>query len=329
MVRVAGSNAVHKERGKDMKSNWEHSHSGVFARDLEKTVRYYQSLGLAPQLIPTQNPSLRTGKAVNIEFGQVVNNYSDPTKPFLQLIYIGNLELEVLSAPAVRPEGEALAYCEGINHVCFNVPDIDVETDKLVKKGLRIIQDFKLDGVRLEDYLDTREFGNILLSLRTPQTEGIKKIKAGYGIVNWKFYGHSAVVRDVDKTAGYYRSRGIAEIQAQAMFDSSDIENVRVYGKSPKNRITAKTRVFQIGPVAYELIQPLEGDSIFKESLGRRGEGIIDLIFTVDNLDRETAKLVEKGVPVVFSGKHRGSNAFAFFDTRQHGGDVMIKLVQR
>jgi catechol 2,3-dioxygenase-like lactoylglutathione lyase family enzyme len=312
-----------------MKSSWEHSHSGVFARDLEKTVRYYQSLSLAPELVPTPNPSLRTGKAVNVEFGQVVDPNPDPTKPFLQLIYIGNLELEVLRAPAVRPEGEALAYGAGINHVCFNVPDIDGETDKLVKKGMRIIQDFKLDGVRLEDYLDTREFGNILLSLRTPQTEEMKKRKTGYGIVNWKFHGHSAVVRDVDKTAGYYRSLGIAEVQPQAMFDSGAIEDVRVYGKSPKNKITAKTRIFQIGPVAYHLIQPLEGEGIFKESLESRGEGIIDLIFTVNNLDRETAKLVEKGVPVVFSGKPRSGNAFAFFDTRQDGGDAMIKLVQR
>jgi catechol 2,3-dioxygenase-like lactoylglutathione lyase family enzyme len=312
-----------------MKSNWEHSHSGVFARDLEKTVIYYQSLGLAPEVIPTQNPSFREGKAVNVEFGQVVNPNPDPTKPFLQLIYIGNLELEVLRAPVERPRGEALAYCEGINHVCFNVLDIDLETDKLVKKGLRIIQDFKLDGVRLEDYLDTREFGNILLSLRTPQTEDVKKRKAGYGIVNWKFLGHSAIVKDVDKTAEYYRSLGIAEVQPQAKLDSCAMEDVRVYGKSPKDKIRAKTRTFRIGPVAYELIQPLEGESIYRDSLDKRGEGIIDLTFSVEDLDRETVKLTDKGVPVIFSGKPRAGNTFAYFDTRKEGGDAMIKLVQR
>lgn len=313
-----------------MKSNWELSHSGIFARDLENTVGYYQSLGIAPELAPPpRNSSFPAGKLVNIEFGQAVQLPSTPERPFLRLIYIGGLELEVLRAPAERPKGEALAYGEGINHVCFNVPDIDWETDELVKKGLRIVQDAKRDGVRIEDYLDTREFGNIFLSLRPLQTEEMKKRKAGYGIVNWKFLGHSAVVRDVDKTAEYYRSMGIATIQPQAMFDSSAIGDVKVYGKPPKTKIRAKTRIFQIGPVVYELIQPLEGEGIYRESLDRRGEGIIDLTFTVNDLDRETAGLVEKGVPVIFSGKPRTGSAFAYFDTRKEGGDAMIKLMQR
>ena len=320
-----GKHIIAKEN--EMKSGWEHSHSGVFTLDLDKTVHYYQSLGLAPELpnLP-RNPSFLTGKAVNFEFGRVTQPGEVPR---LQLIYIGNLELEVLQAPAERPTGEALAYAEGINHVCFNVPDIDAETAKLVKKGLRIIQDFKMDGVRMEDYLDTRLFGNILLSLRAPQTAEAKTRKAGYGIVNWRFHGHDAVVRDADETARFYESLGIAEIQSQVIFDSSAIEDANASGRFLKNGIKVKTRRFRIGPVAYELIQPLEGESIYKESLDRRGEGIIDLVFTVDDLERETAKLVEKGVPVIFSEKPRNGGAFVYFDTRKDGGDAMIKLVQR
>jgi hypothetical protein len=58
------------------------------------------------------------------------------------------------------------------------VPDIDAETEKLVKKGMRIIMDFHLNGERLEDYLDTRESGHILLSFRSPMTDEMKKRKA-------------------------------------------------------------------------------------------------------------------------------------------------------
>jgi methylmalonyl-CoA/ethylmalonyl-CoA epimerase len=313
-----------------MKSNWEHNHSGIFARDLEETVRYYQSLGLATVLPPSpQGPPPSAGKAVNIEFGQVVNNPSTPERPFLKLIYIGDLELEVLRAPEVRPEGEALSYGEGINHACFSVPDIDGETQILVNKGLRIIQDFKLDGVRLEDYLDTRKYGNFLLSLRTLQTEEAKKRKADNAIIDWKFQGHTAVVKDVEKTTEYYESLGIATVQPQTIFDSSTIDDVKVYGKSIKGNIKAKTRKLQISTVVYELVQPVEGESIYKESLDMRGEGIIDLTYKVDNLDMETAKLVAKGVPVIFSGKPRKGSAFAYFDTRKNGGDALIKLVQR
>ena len=312
-----------------MKSNWEFNHSGVFAKDFDKTLQYYKSLGLAPDLPRTRNPFSPEDDAVTIEFGEVVHPSAPDGSYFLALLYIGDLELEVLHAPAERPEGEALAYGEGVNHFCFSVPDINEETDKLAKKGLRIIQDFRLNGVRLEDYLDTREHGNILLSLRTPMTEEMKARKTGSGIVDWKFRGHTAVVRDVDKTAEYYRYLGIATVQPQAMFDSGLITNVELYGKNPEITIRTKTRVARIGKVAIELVQPLEGEGIYKESLDRRGEGIVDLTFTVDDLDGETARLVEKGVPVIFSGKPRTGGAFACFDTRENGGDVMIKLMQR
>ncbi len=312
-----------------MKSNWELAHTGVFTRDLENTVRYYQSLGLAPAMGPPRSSSWEGHKAVNIEFGQEIHFGGDTRRPFLQLIYIGDLEVEVLRAPIERPKGEALAYGEGCNHVCFNVPDIDGETDVLVKKGLRIIQDFHLDDVRLEDYLDTRKHGNMLLSLRPLQTEEVKAKKAGYGIVSWKYQGVGAVVQSIEKTVRYYRSMDIAEFEPQSTFDSTSVENVKVYGKSTRDLIKAKTRPMRIGPVVYELIEPLEGEAVYKESLDRRGEGIINLTFIVDDLDRETGRLVAKGVSVVFSGKPEAGKAFAYFDTRKDGGDVMIKLVQR
>jgi catechol 2,3-dioxygenase-like lactoylglutathione lyase family enzyme len=312
-----------------MKSNWEPGHSGVFAKNFDRTLQYYKALGLAPDLGPPPAPSPSADRGVNIEFGKI-ENHTDPTKPFrLGLLYIGDLELEVLNAPAERPEGEALAYGEGINHICYTVPDIDAETDELVKKGLRIVQDFRRNGVRLEDYLDTRQYGNIFLSMRPLQSAEVKARKASYGIVNWKFHGHDAVVRDLEKTTSYYQSLDIAAISPQTVFDSSSMAEVKVYAKNPKTKIVALTRMARIGTVTFEFFQPLEGDSIYQEYLDRKGEGIIDIIFTVDDLESETAKLVGKGVPVIFSVKPAKGKAFACFDTRADGGDIMIKLVQR
>jgi methylmalonyl-CoA/ethylmalonyl-CoA epimerase len=185
-----------------------------------------------------------------------------------------------------------------------------------------------MDDVRLEDYLDTREHGNMLLSLRPLQTEGVKAQKAGYGIVDWKYQGVGAVVQSIEKTVKYYRSMGIAQFRPQAVLDTSSIRDVKLHGRSTRDLIKAKTRLMRIGPVAYELIEPVEGEAVFKESLDRRGEGIINLTFIVDDLDRETSKLAEKGVAVIFSGKPEAGKAFAYFDTRKDGGDVMIKLAQ-
>jgi catechol 2,3-dioxygenase-like lactoylglutathione lyase family enzyme len=308
-----------------LKNNWEHGHTGVFTRDFDNTLKYYQSIGIAPAPLPKlpRNPDV---KMVNVEFGKVTGPLP-PGLP-LELLYIGDLELEVLHAPAKRPQGEALAYGEGVNHVCFNVADIDGETDQLVKKGLRIIQDAKVNGVRVEDYLDTREYGNILLSLRPLQSKEEKAKKAGYGIVNWKYQGVGAVVKDLDKTVEYYQSIGIATFQPQTMWDSGSVRDVKVYGKSFKDKLRAKVRLMHIGPVEYELFEPVEGHTIYKESLDRRGEGVINLTFRVDDLDREAAKLAEKGVPAIFSGNPQPGKAFAYFDTRKDGGDIMINLVQ-
>ncbi len=312
-----------------MKNNWEHSHSGVFTKNLENTVRYYQSLGLAPEIVPVQAQSWAGHKILNIEFGQEISFGGDTRRPILQLIYIGNLELEVLRAPLTRPKGEALAYGEGCNHVCFNVPDIDGETELLVKKGFRIIQDFHMDDVRLEDYLDTREYGNMLLSFRPLQADKVKTQKTGYAIVDWKFIGHSAVVKNLNMTTRYYRNMGIASFRPKTYLDSSEVKDVKVNGRPPKVKMTTESRLMQIGPVKYELIQPVEGPSIYKESLEKRGEGIIGLTFSVDDLEKETAKLIEKGVAAIFSGKPTKGKAFTFFDTREEGGDVLIKLMQR
>ncbi len=308
-----------------MKSNWEHSHTGVFTRDFEKTLKYYESIGIAPAPLP-RIPRSSTDKLVNVEFGKVTGPLP-PGLP-LQLLYIGDLELEVLHAPAERPTGEALAYAEGVNHVCFNVPDIDGETGILVKHGLRIIQDAKLNGVRIEDYLDTREFGNMLLSLRPLQTEEAKARKARYPIIDWNYRGVGAVVKDLNRTTKYYQSLDIATFRRVSVFDTSSLDDVMVYGKQAKERIRAKTRFMQIGPVDYELIEPAEGEAVYKESLNRRGEGIINFAFSVNDLDKETARLTQKGVACIFSGKPQTGKPFAYFDTRKDGGDVMIKLVQ-
>ena len=315
-------------------SNWQFSHPGVFVKDFNKTLDYYVNLGIAfrPERKAAYSPDEMT-QVMSI-FGRVMPPPPppDPSKPIqrgLALIYIGDLELEVLRAPQKPPATrDYLTYGEGINHVCFNVPDIDGETDELVKKSCRIIFDLHREGIRFEDYLDSRLYGNVILSLRPLQSEEAIARKASLGIVNWKFRGHGVVVEDVDQTADYYEHLGIATFQPEVLFDSSSIADFKINGEATDTIVKARIKTAQIGPVEYEFIQPFQGEAIYKEFLRARGEGIIDITFTVDDLDKETAKLVEKGVPVILSGKPQTGSAFAYFDTHEDGGDIMIKLIQ-
>ena len=112
------------------------------------------------------------------------------------------------------------------------------------------------------------------------------------------------------------------------MLDSSSCEDFTAYGKTPDTIVKARTRIAQIGPMACEFIQPLEGETIYNESISRRADGIINNItFAVDDVDKETAKIVEKGGQVALSGKPKTGSAFTYFDTRKYG-NIMVKLIQ-
>jgi catechol 2,3-dioxygenase-like lactoylglutathione lyase family enzyme len=312
-----------------MEKSWEYNHSGLFTKDFSGTIQYYKDLGIAAEL-PATGPNLDpTDSAEIIEF-DVVPVFNIPEgEPFLQLLYIGDFEMEVLHAETSIPHGEMLAYREGCNHVCISVADIDAETEKLVKKGMRIIQDFHLNGERLEDYLDTRESGHILLSFRSPMTDEMKMRKATAGIVPWKFIGHTAMVKDLDKTVRFYEYLEIADFQPEKQLNTGKMSDVQIYGKPPKAEVKARTRRCQVGDrLVLELVEPGKADFIYRETLYRRGEGIMDIMFSVKDLKQETARMTQNGVPVIFCGKPQDGGAFAVFDTREKGGDILIKLIE-
>lgn len=130
------------------------------------------------------------------------------------------------------------------------------------------------------------------------------------------------IVRDMDKAIKHYQSLGIGP------FESLNVTSVdrKVYGK-PAPDVKNLTKVTQIGRIQFELSQPVSGTSIQKEFLEKRGEGISHIGFVVDNLDKEIAKLIEKGFEVISSGKFVGGGGFAYFNTDTIGG-VMFELIQ-
>jgi 4-hydroxyphenylpyruvate dioxygenase-like putative hemolysin len=80
------------------------------------------------------------------------------------------------------------------------------------------------------------------------------------------------------------------------------------------------------GGLKFEIVEPLEGESIYKEFLDKKGEGIHHLAFVVDDLDAEIAKMAERGFKVIQTGQ-TARGKFAYFDTDKVGG-VVTELVQ-
>ncbi len=336
-----------------MEKNWELTHVGILVRDLEDTLNYYLSLGIGVRVSlgitaetgfeaaprrPERERSRTTevffyGKRFEITGMQPMTEEEGARGQ--GRLQIGNLNYEVLNTRAggKGPNSDFLrSHGEGISHICFNVPNIKEETDKLVEKGTEIVLSFGQGDHIGENYLDTSKFGGWWFSMRPPAGEYYKawdaKNRAYDGVANWRFRGIGMPVRDLDKAVEYYQSLGIATLQPEVMLDSSSCEDFTAYGRTPDTIVKARTRIAQIGPLACEFVQPLEGETMYNESLHRREDGIINNItFAVDDVDKETAKIVEKGGQVILSGKPQTGSAFTYFDTRRYG-NIMVKLIQ-
>jgi methylmalonyl-CoA/ethylmalonyl-CoA epimerase len=55
----------------------------------------------------------------------------------------------------------------------------------------------------------------------------------------------------------------------------------------------------KVGDVQLELVQPVEGDSIYSDFLLEHGEGLHHMNFLVDDVDKTAAMLTEQGFPSI------------------------------
>jgi methylmalonyl-CoA/ethylmalonyl-CoA epimerase len=124
------------------------------------------------------------------------------------------------------------------------------------------------------------------------------------------------VVADLDKSA-----QALTEIFGIGPFriiewppaDRTDIE--RYYYGEPRE-FKARMAFTELGPVELELIQPLDGDSIWADFLRDRGGGIHHIRFNVPDLEPMVEYLAGDGVQVAQMGSGlRPGTTWANFDT--------------
>ncbi len=127
------------------------------------------------------------------------------------------------------------------------------------------------------------------------------------------------VVRDLQKIVdNYWASLGIGPWMTVRM-EPPLLRDVTLRGKPVEASMMAA--IAQSGSIQLELIQPLDGPSIWKEFLMERGEGV----HHVQSLDQDPkAALVafkEMGVEVLMSGRI-GDNIFYYMDTEPLLGTI-------
>lgn len=131
------------------------------------------------------------------------------------------------------------------------------------------------------------------------------------------------VVRDMDKAIEYYQSLGIGPFKSLNLI----VSERKIRGRTVGN-VSNKIRLCQIGSIQLELLQPVEGESIQKEFLETRGEGVDHLGFFVNDIDREVAKLVKAGFKVITSVDFLNGGGVVYLDTGKVGG-VLFELCYR
>ena len=140
-----------------------------------------------------------------------------------------------------------------------------------------------------------------------------------------ELYQACVVVRDLEQSIESYQSTlGIGPWQIMDI-DSSDLEEVTYHGRPAHHKFRAALTM--AGPLQLELIQPVEGDSIFRDFLNENGEGLHHIgHIRVDSLAESVRMLAEAGFPCLQSLYAAGGGC-AYIDMVKTLG-VIIELLE-
>jgi methylmalonyl-CoA/ethylmalonyl-CoA epimerase len=101
--------------------------------------------------------------------------------------------------------------------------------------------------------------------------------------------------------------------------------NMTYRGKPGNFRM--KMALGMMGALQIELLETLEGETIYREFLEKKGEGLHHLGFDVTNMDERIAALQKRGIGVLQSGERVGAR-FAYMDTENILG-IIVEFLDR
>lgn len=128
----------------------------------------------------------------------------------------------------------------------------------------------------------------------------------------------------------------LEKMKAIAVFDDYNIvdfppkqlnrEEVQLFYHGEKKWYTARFCFIPMGNTEIELIEPLEGESVWKDFLREKGEGIHHLKYEVESLNEAMDFFKSKGIACTQYGSAVGKNlgkTWAYFDTTKELGYVI------
>ena len=305
-----------------MMNDWEFNHLGMMVTDRDEILQYYQSVGIGvsvgPQpLLPyiegdgeiTFYKELH-GEPVSHKFKTGgSHNFNDGQSQ------IGNCQLEVY--PMKPGPGMFISrYLEkkgnGINHIAFNTNNIEKDTQHFLDLGCDLVFNVTTNGKTIENYIDTRLHGDLMISLRPPADNWEKswrKNNESHPLVNkWRFLGLGICVDDINAASKYFLNIGYSQL--------SNLKRLEEW--------SVTSQEFSIGKITLDIIEADEG-TIYSDSITQREEGVAELIFEVDNLHQELELLRNKEIETLVVSKDK---KMASIDSRGKG-NLLVRLVEK
>ena len=304
-----------------MKFDWKFNHLGMMVTDRDNILNHYQNIGLGVSVGPQPLMPYIEGEGEITFFKEIdgepishkyktggAHNFKDGQSQ------IGNCQLEVY--PMKPGPGMFISrYLEekgdGINHIAFNSNDIEKDTKHFLDLGCELVFNVTTNGKTVENYIDTRLHGDLMISLRPPADNwenSWRKNNESHPLVNnWKFLGLGICVNDLRAASNYYYHLGYKKLNE----------------KNYRHDWKVSSQEFSIGHILFELIEADDG-SIYSDSLEQRGEGVAEIIFTVSDLMREIDQLKRKGTQTLFVSDDKKVASIA----SGKNGNILTRLVE-
>ena len=127
-----------------------------------------------------------------------------------------------------------------------------------------------------------------------------------------KLHHISIVVRDAEKAQKYYESIGIGPWVDYPPMQ----EYVKIDVPDENGFYNLKIKCVQIGPVQLQLVEPGEGDSLYKDHLENKGEGVFHIGFEVNDISTTDTEIEAMGLNVLSSGRRENGRSVRRGDRR-------------
>jgi methylmalonyl-CoA/ethylmalonyl-CoA epimerase len=133
------------------------------------------------------------------------------------------------------------------------------------------------------------------------------------------------VCRDIEATSK--RWAAVLGVDPPQIHTTKPGNEVKVMYSGHSSEGQAKLAFIKLGQVTLELIQPVGGDTSWKQFLDTNGEGVQHIAFQVADLDRSIKAFGETGMPVLHQGRYDDdSGAYVYIDSAKALG-VTLELL--